>query len=304
MNINMIATPWVYKMICWTVLILWALQSRRFALFLLKKNALIFMDEPTYRGSEYLLNIRVPNPKTARIPAPEARGCQELMRPVGQVINCVWVGRLADFKISILIYLSASLERYNQQNGKRVKLTVIGSGPKEAELRQNVAELANLTVDFISDLGLGELNLYLQNHTDILFAMGTSALEGAASGVPTVLLDFSYKKVPEGYVYRWLHDTEGSSLGDWISSANIRSGNQSLATIMIELQTNTQELKKKTLEYVQKYHDLKTVSRQILDFSVKTEASYQSLVQEGLFKQGLIYSLLRRIRSIRNKRNV
>ena len=32
------------------------------------------------------------------------------------------------------------------------------------------------------------LNRFLLNETDILFAMGTSALEGAKLGVPTVLL--------------------------------------------------------------------------------------------------------------------
>ena len=53
-------------------------------------------------------------------------------------------------------------------------------------LVKDVAKLSKYKVRLIDHLEEGSLNSFLLNETDILFAMGTSALEGAKLGIPTV----------------------------------------------------------------------------------------------------------------------
>ena len=53
---------------------------------------------------------------------------------------------------------------------------------------------------------------------DLIFAMGTSALDAARVGMPVVRLDYSYKLIGSNYRYKFLHQVEGYSLGDRIES--------------------------------------------------------------------------------------
>ena len=43
--------------------------------------------------------------------------------------------------------------------------------------------------------------------------MGTSAIEGARLGIPTILLDYSYKSINGFYKYEFIYEKEGFSLG-------------------------------------------------------------------------------------------
>ena len=58
-----------------------------------------------------------------------------------------------------------------------------------------------------------ELDNYLLKNSDIHIAMGTSALEGAKLGIPTILIDLSEKEFPPYYKYRWLYECEEYCLG-------------------------------------------------------------------------------------------
>ena len=51
--------------------------------------------------------------------------------------------------------------------------------------------------------------------------MGTAALEGAKLGIPTILLDISYKSIKSEYNYRWLYERDGKTLGDNINEIPI-----------------------------------------------------------------------------------
>ena len=62
--------------------------------------------------------------------------------------------------------------------------------------------------------------MYLADHIDILIGMGTSALEGAKLGVPTILVDAWESFYPVGYKYIWLFEAETFVLGErfWIDA--------------------------------------------------------------------------------------
>jgi hypothetical protein len=94
---------------------------------------------------------------------------------------------------------------------------------------------------------------------DILFAMGTSALEGARLGVPTALLDFSYGPVPADYRYRWLFDAEDFELGRLIdASRRGESSDLSLARMLDQLAEDPVGLSHRTFEYCRRHHSLES----------------------------------------------
>ena len=88
-------------------------------------------------------------------------------------------------------------------------------------------------------------------------AMGTSALEGARWGVPTVLLDFAYGPVPDGYEFRWLADAIDFDLGHQIMRATSGPGSvTSLAAIVAALGRDPMARSAEAFEYCQTRHSV------------------------------------------------
>ena len=66
-------------------------------------------------------------------------------------------------------------------------------------------------VEFHGNLKYKNLINLLNNSVDLSFAMGTSALDSAKIGIPTVLVDYSFKKI-KNYKFRWIFDTQNFDL--------------------------------------------------------------------------------------------
>ena len=59
------------------------------------------------------------------------------------------------------------------------------------------------------------MNKYISENVDLLIAMGTSALDGAKNGCPTVIITPVRAADPEKVHYRWIYDSKGCSLGEY-----------------------------------------------------------------------------------------
>lgn len=81
---------------------------------------------------------------------------------------------------------------------------------KHLELSADLKERVTYSTG-IAGAGLEE---YLVNSAYVVFAMGTSVLESARVGVPTVVMDYSSKEFPGDYRYRWFNDSEENDLGE------------------------------------------------------------------------------------------
>lgn len=62
------------------------------------------------------------------------------------------------------------------------------------------------------------LRSHINDISNLHFSMGTSALEGALAGVPTILIDPCNYEFPENYRYQWLFQVERNSLGRFIAA--------------------------------------------------------------------------------------
>lgn len=134
-------------------------------------------------------------------------------------VHIAVLGRLCRDKIFSVLNL---LEQLNQMETDRVRhLYVIGDGSEELLLRQ--AKTADRVHLHMMGTIVGDrLQNFLSTHTDVLFGMGLSVLEGAAIGLPAVVMP--HNVVPfhldayallqdcRGYATGW-YDTQVTEMG-------------------------------------------------------------------------------------------
>lgn len=276
-----------------TVLHSYRNRIRRLVELLLSRSSLVFMDQANVANTEDYLGISVGKP--AYLPIPAQAPAALLAKPGRDVralgLRLAWVGRLVDFKYQILKYTLQQLNRLQPEIGLCFEIMVVGSGDFAERLRADVGALGNIEVRFIDYIAPDRLDAFLLEEADMLMAMGTSALEGAKLGVPTLLLDVAYGKIPDGYVFQWLHERKGFSLGDMIRAEDLVPGNRSLADRIGEMLEDYPALSRKAAQHFSQHHALTSVAPRLLSIAEHAHCTWNELAVAGLVKRGVLYSI-------------
>jgi len=183
------------------------------------------------------------------------------MKKVNSVIKCVWLGRLSEEKVFSLLKV---IEDINNNITKEVEFDIIGEG-KFKKLLYNLKLNSNIKLNFLGTI-TNNLDSILLNY-DILFGMGTSVLEGAKLGIPSILVDPSYDSLPSDYLYKWIFDTDDFVLGCFLP--NPYSDKNTLT--MNDIFANITDLEKKRYisgkcyEYVLENHSLSNIANKIVE---------------------------------------
>ncbi|WP_081995174.1 glycosyltransferase [Deinococcus radiopugnans] len=231
-------------------------------------NGLYFMDNSSRRENEKIFDLAL---KKSLIPIPvsDLPEYEEynsvLFKPQ---LTCGWVGRLADHKYKSLIYLLRELENRCADDKTVLAFKIIGDGEYIEDVRTFADQLEYVRVEYVGSIKNNKLAFYIRSNIDILFAMGTSALEGAAAGVPTVLIDATFTKFPNGYLFRWLYETSDFDLASVIGEDSEIIGTKTISEILKEAAVNRQEVSRKSYKYVAENHALE-LSAEILLNAVK-----------------------------------
>lgn len=209
------------------------------------------------------------------------------------VIKLGWVGRLADFKISILNRVI--IDAFNYANSKQqvIEFYVVGSGEFESCLMDLSSEYFLLNrVSYIKPSELNDFMLTL----GMLFAMGTSALDGAKLGVPTVRLDYSYQEVPKWYRYKFFHEIQGFSLAERIGGKCFQNGVHDFNSLMSEWESNRTELSIKSYDFYQDNHSISNSARLFISYLNKSSLIWEDLENRGLLSS-VFYGAWQKIKS-------
>lgn len=212
-------------------------------------------------------------------------------RPSQQSIRALWLGRLdGKFKNPILIRVIADLEKLCSDKNYSITIQIVGNGPGKEELVSIAKSFTHLKVEFMGEHRGDELKKIISS-SNIGFAMGTSALEIAAYGIPTILLDYSYKSVSEEYRYKWLFNSINFTLGSAIDlREDITMGNNLRMTNVInELITDYDPLSKKCYQYVVEFHTELALSTKLTTAVKETRATFQELKKRNLMKKPIWY---------------
>ena len=168
-------------------------------------------------------------------------------------LRLIWLGRIdLEFKIHILKKVLLDLNELRFEY--HLSFDIVGDGPGLDDLKYFVENNIDFKVLFLKELRGEELNKRIKEN-DIGLAMGTSALDLAANGIATILLDFSYAKV-DFYKYQWIYEAKDYTLGRDISFIDINEINEMkyLNEMIIELNDNRENLSKSCFEYVLENH--------------------------------------------------
>lgn len=188
--------------------------TRRLISRIVKGGGLVFVDEFAKEENEDLLGVLISNPEYLPIPVniPEQNLWLDKVHNKNEM-SFTYVGRAADWKIFPVRKVLKDINNNKTHNGK-VVFHIITDNAKEFENGLKGIDDTKVVVKFHENLSPLVLNSFLVENSSLHFAMGTSALDGAKLGVPTVLLDFSFEEFPENYRYSFLFSTRKYSVGN------------------------------------------------------------------------------------------
>lgn len=255
--------------------------------FLYNYNSFVFMDNETFTKSKELLELNIDNPNYLPIPLEKSLKIPNYNLINNDEINIAWLGRLVDFKIFPLINLIENSNISVQKFNKKINLHIIGSGNKE-HLIKNINISDKLNIIYKGTMVGNELEEYLLNKVDILFAMGTSCLEGARLGIPSVCYDYSYNYIHLDYKFNWLYQFMDFVLGreiNTLKAQNINTFDEILNEIYIN--NNKKLIGEKSHDYFLNNHEIKAVSKLLITKLNNNNVKYSDLINNNIHKLSL-----------------
>ena len=248
-----------------TLLRSYSRQLKSFINTIQRRHGLLFMDEENRKNTESYNRINLQNVELLPIPVEvEEERRTSNFREESDRIHITWIGRLVDFKFYPLKHLLASMELYARKQSILFECSIIGSGPYLEVLQKFVSRLSCVKVRLLGDMGLSEVRMFIDAETDIVAAMGTSALEGGSREVPTILLDLSYKDIPGNYRFKWLFETTGCNLAEEVSTRHLTNDDDSFSRLMARYKEDPVKVGKLCSEYIKSRHTLDVVSRKLV----------------------------------------
>lgn len=201
---------------------------------LLDNNAIRFMDRENFSSTSFYYDLRINKPSYLQILTEGNKTPKIHHNKInGNIINIAWLGRVEGFKTSILSHI---IERLASVQSICIKLKIIGSGKDIDEIKMKCRNHNNIQFQFIEEISFHHITTTM-SAIDILFAMGTSALEGARNKVPTILVDYSYKKINGLYQFKMIYEKQYYNLAEMINDS-FNEDESSLEELLIDIVNN------------------------------------------------------------------
>lgn len=262
------------------------------------RHSIAFMDGETLDITSERLGLALSDPRFLPVacPVPDRNLCEGRERR--GPFSLAWLGRLSDFKIHILLRTLASASAHAARTRQPILFHIIGDGPEAGQIADGRFEHEWFHIVRPGVLVGDALSEYFIARIDLLTAMGTSALEGARLGVPTVLLDFSYGAVPASYRFGWLHESDRYTLGRVIDHRTLEPDNDSMATIIEAVRRASAACSTQAYKYCRDRHALTAVGRRFDE--MRASASFRwAEIDPALRRKGAIRTAYEQVRAWR-----
>ena len=265
---------------------------RRFIELCISKKSLLFMDSTNLYNTIYKINCsEIHDIDFLPVPVKDINFFSK--KKYSKSLSVSWVGRIEEFKFHILKFILTEISKYSEKNMLKIKFHLIGDGIRLNEIRNSRYENKFFKIKFYGNKSYSDLQELLKNKINFSFAMGTSAMDSAKLGIPTILVDYSYKKI-RNYKFRWIFDTKSFNLAHDINNNNYDGPSYELHQILNQLDNNFDDLSKKSSNYVRKNHSLNDISKKFLDKVCKSELKFgeidQNILKKSIFRR-LYYKL-------------
>lgn len=240
----------------------------------LKKKSLVFMDDENADFPENFFQLDIDR-RYVSIPVSD-----EVTVDSGKVLkvdclNVFWYGRLCDFKSFSLINIIEQLSALTTSS----TIHIVGDG----DMRDVIIRCCiDLGVDYVfyGNLENSAALQLIRDEADLVFAMGTAALESAKMQIPTLLVPISYQKIDEPMRLIWLFETTGYSLGGFWSDDAL---GKPLAAILAEYRSSPEFYASQCQIYVNQHHQIECSINQLLHFFSISEIECRNFISFKYF---------------------
>ncbi len=271
--------------------------------YLQNRKAIVYMDKENVSSTERFLKIKINSPQFIPVPVPPPSECKNPPQRLYTPINFAWIGRICDFKYRILEHTIVRLSNATEKIGPS-RLIIIGEG----EFRKYIEQVAathrkiNFDINFTGEIAVNKLPKYLIENVDILFSMGTSALEAARVGIPVYLTNYSYKKIVHNYRFRLLFENTEYCLGHEITSDDYEN-ESSLENSIDEVIADYSKYAIKSYKYWESNFSLGYVKEKLMYAIESTEATFGEMADLGYFNPDFFGHVLRSL-SVRLRKDL
>lgn len=267
---------WVYK---FCSLFYWKFMHKfaHLADEMMEQNALHFMDPPNFEEAIKHLPLKHKSvDHYLAVPAADYYGKLK-DNPCLTPIKLCWLGRVELEKLPILEYTLKMASEWAQKHQRKVEFYVLGYG-KDKDYVDNLP-LGNewFIKHKVTPIKLTDINDFLLEKVDAMFALATSSLEAAKLGIPTVMLDSSYKPITEDYIYKFVTERTGCELTHVVSEKDFEKGNDSFEKIMDGIINHYFEVGTACREYFVKNHSVSNVGEQMVKLFEKNTFTYDKI---------------------------
>lgn len=196
-----------------------ATYQRELLIRLDKHSSCWFMNNEVMTYHQYYYDIEFRNPHIIHLPINFGKFEKGIVASAHRdLLKFVWVGRFGRSKNLAIGEVFRALTRLSNALSERpVYFDLVGYGERryQKEVTEFASKYTGVRTSFLGRKHPDELKVLLQNnHYTIGFAMGLSALEIAAAGVPTIVVDASDKKHRKSIKGAWLHEAPVGYVGE------------------------------------------------------------------------------------------
>lgn len=219
-------------------------------------KAINFMDYTPLTFNRYMFEI---NFDSLYLPIfTEEKAIRAPVTLINNEINVGILGRLASEKIYPLINVLDNL--YSLNCHKKINCHIIGEGDFKFLIDEE-KYAKKISIIWGGTMIHNELYQYLTGNIDLLFAMGTSVLEGASLGIPTIMLDYTTHPMQNNR-FKWIFESFDFCVG-FSYSENKNLNKESFEDIInkIYFENQKEKLSEKCFQYYIRNHSLETVAQ-------------------------------------------
>lgn len=261
-----------------------------------EKSSIFFMDYSTFEITDKYLNLNISKPIILPICVDTVSKHKKGDRKhINSDLNICWIGRIEDFKTSILQFSIKKILSYAQKYKRKIKFSLIGYGQDLKKITNIKYNSDFFKLNYIGIVSNKDLDGYLIKEVDLLMAMGTAALEGAKLGIPTILLDASYDTIPDGYKFKWLYESDGSNVAKFIKNNETNFEGFSIDEIIYQMDNYNDNLGVKCFNYVCNNHSTDVIASKLIN-TIKESDFEWGAINKKLASKSTIRKLYDRYR--------
>jgi hypothetical protein len=264
-------------------------KIRRFISVAHRNDALVFLDSDIFCNVQKSLNIDIKKPKF--LPLFSEKISLENLYLKGHkfdnsLLKLGWVGRIADFKINILNKVLKDAFQYSNYNKEKIVFHVIGDGEYSKKLLNYKSE--HFSIERVDYIRPNQLSKYMLKF-DMVFVMGTTALDSSRIGVPTVRLDYSFSKISDDYLYKMIFEVPGYSLAENLDGQCFSKGRHTFDALIESVKKDRFALSRKCYDYYTQNHSIENSAKIFINYVTNSNLMWRDLRKERVL-QSIFYN--------------